>query len=763
MKYSIVMLTYNKLSYTTQAVKSILDNCHNFELIIVDNGSTDGTKGYLDELALSQPNIHVQLLDKNRGVPVGLNEGMKQAKGDYIVWVNNDIIITPNALDQMVAKMDMVEQTTELTKIGMVGPMMNFVADRQLLQNANYQVENVNEFAKQHYASNPDDWEYTGWLCGSCLVMKNAIFQQIGNVDERFSPGGYEDNDYCLRAMLQGWKLIIDKSTFVHHYGSRTFNTPEFTTARWGLRHFGTYITKYQDTNPKKLIACYRVKNGGEDFKRSLTKTAEVVDGIVIWNDNSTDNTAEIASECPKVVKIINSSLDFNEKRDRNALINLAKEFDPDWLIVIDHDEILDEEWTYETSQKLMHPPNPQILAYSFPFRNFWLNEDYFRIDGTMGLMNGVRMFRNLPEQNIVGGTSIGLHCTSTPPFARQNVAFSHLCFKHYGFKSEAECQRKYEFYQGLDKEKRIDLIGQEDYSHLIAQEVVINKWQPNNTVSFYCLAPDHADEMLQVLSKVWALSSEIIVINTANNKEIDEAAALFEARVIPYNGTLHFARMRNFAKNQCTGKWIFTLDLDESAEDELFTNFRQLIDTHCDGWLFDVNNYHKDGTYTHTEAVRLFRNFPEFVYEGYVHENFDACVEKNKLTIYKPRHIIYHYGYLKPTKEIQAKLPRYKQLNMRQLRENPKDAKAHFNLALHYIHEEKFKKAGEHLQRAAELDENYPHPRIQLAMLHLQGATEQLEEVLALLPAQHRMYQSLAEIRQLIVQFMGQRTLKVS
>jgi GT2 family glycosyltransferase/tetratricopeptide (TPR) repeat protein len=761
-KYSIVMLTYNHLDYTVQAVDSIMRNCQDFELIIVDNGSTDGTKGYLDELSLQHTNVLVIKSPINKGVPAGLNEGIKHANGDYIIWVNNDILITPNALEQMADKMEIVEQTTELTHIGMVGPMMNFVADKQMLENATYQVEQVDTFAQKHHEQNPDDWEYAGWLCGSCLMMKKVIFQQIGMVDERFSPGGYEDNDYCLRALLQGWKLIIDRSTFVHHYGSRTFGTKEFINAKWGLRHFDTFINKYREEKPKKLLACYRVKNGGEAFRRSLTKTSEVVDGIIVWNDNSTDNTAEIADECPKVVKIIQSDMPFNEKRDRNAVIGMAKNFNPDWIMVIDHDEMLEEQWTYQTSQKLMHPPNPQILAYSFPFRNFWLSEDYFRIDGTMGMMQGVRMFRNLPEQNVVGGTSIGLHCTSTPPFAEKNVAFSSLCFKHYGFPTEAECQRKYDFYQSLDKEKRIDLIGQTNYSHLISPEVVINKWQPHNTVSFYCLADGYSAELLQILNKAWPIASELVVINTAKNPEVDAASKLFNAKVVPYNEELNFSKMRNFAKSQCNGNWIWTFDLDEDAEPNLFTTFRQLIDTHCDGWLFDVNNFHKDGTYTHTEAVRLFKNIPQFVYEGYVHENFDRCVEENHLVIYKPQHVIYHYGYLKPTEDIQKKLPVYRALNMKQLRENPDDAKAHFNLALHLINEGKFPQAGRHLQKAANLDEKYPHPRIQLAMLHLEGATEQLEDALAMMPPQHRMFQQLSEIKELLTRFLGSRKLTI-
>jgi len=762
MKFSIIMPCYNGLSYTVQAVESIIKNVKDFELIIINNGSTDGTGGYVQELENQYSNIRVCKISENKGVPVALNIGMEKASGSYIVWVNNDILVTPDALDHMVDKMDAVEGNSYLTKIGMVGPMMNFVAGTQLQPNCNYQLEQVDAFAEQIHSEQDGDYAHTGWLCGSCVIIKKELVAEVGKLDERFSPGGYEDTDYCLRAQLLGWKLVIDTGTFVHHYGSKTFTLPELQSTQWGTRLFDKFVQKWQDDTPKTLFATYRVKNCAEDLKRSLAATAKFVDGIVVWCDNCTDGTAQIAADCDKVVRIIESDLPFNERRDRQAAIEVTKDYNPDWIVVVDGDEEPEENFTREKMEKLMHPPNPMILAYAFHFRNFWQSAEVFRTDGIIGNMKGPRMFRNLPNQYLSGGTSIGLHCSSIPLIPMENVAWTSLVFKHYGFKSVEACQAKYDFYQNLDDEKDTDLIGQDDYSHLISKEVTVARWQEHNTLSFYCITNENKENLLQILDKVWSSVDELIVINHGGSEEVKEAAELMGAQVIDYQGELDFSKIRNFAKKQCTKKWIFTLDNDEHIDKEMISELRTLIDADCDAWLFDVQNYHKDNTLTYTQAVRLFRNIPELKYEGLVHENFDKAVEKNHLRIFQPPFPIHHYGYLKDGELVREKLLKYRKLNLKQLKRHPNDPKAHFNLALHYINEELYDLASKHLIKAAELDERYYHPRLQMGMLHLQGAQEQFRDVLELIPSIHKMYPRIDQLLTFINNSIGDEPLQI-
>ncbi|MBO6088297.1 glycosyltransferase, partial [bacterium] len=94
MKLSIITLTYNNLEYTRNFIKSLYENTKDFELILVDNGSTDGTVEYLKSLPYN--NIKFIFNEKNLGFPKGNNQGLEIAEGEYIGFLNNDILLSSN-------------------------------------------------------------------------------------------------------------------------------------------------------------------------------------------------------------------------------------------------------------------------------------------------------------------------------------------------------------------------------------------------------------------------------------------------------------------------------------------------------------------------------------------------------------------------------------------------------------------------------------------------------------------------------------------
>lgn len=760
--FSIIMPCYNGLNYTVQAVESVLRQDVDFELICVDNASTDGTDGYLKSIQAQHDNVKLVLNEANRGVPGGLNDGMKLASGDYVVWLNNDIILPKDSLSLMRETLDVAGMALGLSKVGMVGPMMNFVGGRQLVEDAEYFPSDIDTFAEKFGKDNEGQIYHTGWLCGSCLMMTRKLVDDVGEVDERFFPGGYEDNDYCLRAQLLGYKLLIAGDLFVHHWGSVTFKRSEFEPQKWGTRHRDTYYAKWRDDKPKKLFAVYRVKDCADDLRRSLAQTEKFADGIVVWCDNCSDDTAQVAAECEKVVQIVQSDLSFDERRDRNAVINIAKEYEPDWLVSIDGDEVFEDKFDYDYAQRLMHPNNPETLSYGFHFYNFVLGETHWRSSGIFGDMKGFRMWRNLPEQFIVGGTSIGLHCGSTPPIAFENRRWTGIRIKHYAFASEEKAQVKYEWYQEIDEEKDEGFIGQNDYSHLISEEFSVTKWQENNDVSFYCLAKNGGQDLRVLLDSFSSVVDQIVVIDNESEDDTVDVAKEYGAEVYTWDEAFDFALVRNYAKSKCGGKWICTFDLDEIVDDDFIVEMRKLVEKDVDVYLFDVNNYHKQGGFSHSEAIRLYRNIPELVYRGLVHENFDQAVSEYKLKVVKPPHLIHHYGFLRESEDMSHKLDFYVELNKRQLAENPNDPKAMFNLALHYVNDGEYGKARELLLKAVELDEKYYHPRMQLAMLDMVDAKGQLVEALEYMNPQHRLYVQTDGILRFLMQVVGEEPIVV-
>lgn len=215
MKTSIVLLTYNKLEFTIQCIESIrrYTTPETYELIVVDNCSTDGTQQWLQ----SQHDIVKILNDSNYGFPKGCNQGMEIATGDAILLLNNDTIVTENWLNNLLYCLYSDE------KIGAVSCVTNNCSYAQTIPVSYESLEGMHSFASEYNVSNSSKWEERLKLVGFCILMKRDIINEIGMLDERFTPGNYEDDDYSLRIRKAGYRLILCKDTFIHHYGSVSF------------------------------------------------------------------------------------------------------------------------------------------------------------------------------------------------------------------------------------------------------------------------------------------------------------------------------------------------------------------------------------------------------------------------------------------------------------------------------------------------------------------------------------------------------------
>ncbi|WP_432665335.1 bifunctional glycosyltransferase family 2 protein/class I SAM-dependent methyltransferase [Wukongibacter baidiensis] len=214
---SIVILTYNQLEYTKLCLKSIREYTDEatYEIIVVDNHSTDGTVQWLQE----QEDIKVILNDENLGFPKGCNQGIKIANGDSILLLNNDTIVTRNWL------INLRKCLFSHEKIGAVGPVTNVCGHYQRIQIPYRTIDEMHIFAEQYnIISNPVKWDESIMLVGFCLLIKREAVERIGLLDERFTPGNYEDNDYCFRMKKSGYSLKICKDTFIHHFGNVSFN-----------------------------------------------------------------------------------------------------------------------------------------------------------------------------------------------------------------------------------------------------------------------------------------------------------------------------------------------------------------------------------------------------------------------------------------------------------------------------------------------------------------------------------------------------------
>ncbi|WHY95324.1 glycosyltransferase family 2 protein [Peribacillus simplex] len=212
---SIIILTRNGLAFTKECISSIFRHTReNFELILVDNGSTDGTLEFLKTL----PNSKVIANKKNKGFSGGCNQGITIARGENIVLLNNDTVVTNEWLCRLLC------QLNKNPSIGIVGPRSNNVVSHQAIIPTPYTtMDQMQKFANEWTQKHDQQGYEVDYLSGLCMIFKRSLIDMIGGLDERFSPGYFEDADFSIRAQISNRELWVANDVFIHHYGSSSF------------------------------------------------------------------------------------------------------------------------------------------------------------------------------------------------------------------------------------------------------------------------------------------------------------------------------------------------------------------------------------------------------------------------------------------------------------------------------------------------------------------------------------------------------------
>lgn len=213
---TVLILTHNGLEYTKQALNSLhATTTTPIKTIVIDNNSSDGTQKYLQSLPhiLTIENTH------NLGFSAGFNSSLHSITTPYFVIANNDIIFTSNWLKLLISAM---HQDKEL---GIVGVTSNNISGVQKAEAPPY-VNNteLNLAALALSKKNDGHLQFHPRIVFICVLLKTELLQKIGPLDERYGLGNFEDDDYCLRAILAGYKTAFTRAVYIHHYGSRSFS-----------------------------------------------------------------------------------------------------------------------------------------------------------------------------------------------------------------------------------------------------------------------------------------------------------------------------------------------------------------------------------------------------------------------------------------------------------------------------------------------------------------------------------------------------------
>jgi GT2 family glycosyltransferase/predicted Zn-dependent protease/2-polyprenyl-3-methyl-5-hydroxy-6-metoxy-1,4-benzoquinol methylase len=470
---SIIIATCDQLEYTRLCVQSIFDRTDEpFELIFVDNGSTDGTVDYLRSL----PNSRLVANADNLGFPKAVNQGLRLARGRQILLLNNDTVVTTGWLSRM---LDGLHQDA---KIGLVGPCSNSVSGEQEVPVSYEELGELDGFAWDWGKAHDRRYEQTDRLVGFCLLIRGELFQAIGELDERFGDGCYEDDDYCVRALQAGYRAVISRAAFVHHFGGRTFAGRKVDFAALMARNQQLFREKWQTgeqaaragplpaptvvveqpQNPPpayhlrtargglglelvrgkiELSLCMIVRNNADTIRPALESIRPWVDEMIVVDTGSTDDTPRIAAELGARVYHFPWCDDFSAAR--NESLRHAR---GQWLFWMDSDDTIDEHNGRMLREFVRNSgKNPDVGGYIVsvhcPGRPG--EEDQTTV------VQHVKLFRNHPQHRFDGR----IHEQIIPAIRAQGgeIAWTGMFVVHSGYDHSAEGQKR-----KLDRDLRI-------------------------------------------------------------------------------------------------------------------------------------------------------------------------------------------------------------------------------------------------------------------------------------------------------------------
>jgi len=232
-KLSIIIVSWNVKDLLRRCLNSVIESLRSgegqqlsWQLIVVDNASTDGSEAMLRE---EFPQVHLIANEENVGFTRGNNQGIAFSDGRYVVLLNPDTEIVGHALEEMVAYMEAHHQ------VGALGPQL-LDPDGQV-QSSRRRFPSLStaymestflqqwfpesDILRRYYVldSSDDETQAVDWVVGACLLMRREALEEVGPLDERFFMYS-EELDWCYRVKKLGWRVVyLPTAQVIHHLG----------------------------------------------------------------------------------------------------------------------------------------------------------------------------------------------------------------------------------------------------------------------------------------------------------------------------------------------------------------------------------------------------------------------------------------------------------------------------------------------------------------------------------------------------------------
>ena len=246
-KTSIVILNWNGQKYLEKFLPSVLATTYtNFEVVVADNGSTDGSVLFLEK---NYPQIQIIRFEKNLGFAKGYNEALKKVVADYYVILNSDVEVQPGWLGPAIELLEKDKQNAACQ------PKLLSYKNNNLFEYAggaggwldSYgypfargRIFDICEDDRGQY----DEQQQIFWVSGAAMIIRSSVFHEMKGFDEYFF-AHQEEIDFCWRMQLAGYKLFSCPASVVYHIGGGTL--PRGNTLKTYLNFRNNQIMLYKN------------------------------------------------------------------------------------------------------------------------------------------------------------------------------------------------------------------------------------------------------------------------------------------------------------------------------------------------------------------------------------------------------------------------------------------------------------------------------------------------------------------------------------
>jgi O-antigen biosynthesis protein len=265
---SIIIPAHNKWEYTKNCIISIQKTTiyQPYEILVGDDESTDETLN----LNSYFPDVRVIRHPRNLGFLLNCNATAKHAKGDFLLFLNNDTTHYTGWLTNL------VETFKNYPKTGIAGPRI--LSETGKLQEAGGIVWKDATGWNYGRGDDPNKPEYTyvkevDYITGACIITPRALWEELGGFDERYSPAYYEDTDYAFAIREKGYKAMYQpKSVIVHLEGVSHGRNVNSGVKRYQVINHGKFIDKWRPT-----LETQHLQNGDVFHARDKSKNKKLL------------------------------------------------------------------------------------------------------------------------------------------------------------------------------------------------------------------------------------------------------------------------------------------------------------------------------------------------------------------------------------------------------------------------------------------------------------------------------------------------------